>query len=260
MITYIINFYIFFIGATIGSFLNVVIHRLPLKKDLVLKRSHCPNCEKLIPWYLNIPLFSYSFLLGKCLFCKKKIKPRYFIVELVSGLSGFYLYSQFGLSLDLLLYSIILAVFICHFFIDLDHSILPDSLNLILLLVALFIVYQTGNWKQALIGAGMGFGGTLGITLLFYFLKGKVGMGGGDIKLYGVLGLLLGPLGIVQNIFLSCFLGTIIMLILIISKKINKDQPAPFGPSILIIGFWQIFLPDSFSRFFEAFNSLLVYS
>ncbi len=255
---YLIPIFVFYIGATIGSFLNVVIHRLPLGKDLVFQRSHCPHCEKLIPWYLNIPLFAYLFLLGKCSKCKTRIKPRYFFVELISGLGSLYLFQKFGLTVLFALYAIILAIFICHFFIDLDHSILPDSLNILLLVVALIIVALNDTWKLSLIGAAIGFGGTFGITLLFYYLKGKIGMGGGDIKLYGILGLLLGPLGILQNIFLSCFLGTLIMMFLILSKKINKDQPAPFGPSILIIASWQLFFPDSFTQFFESFNNLLL--
>ncbi len=254
----IINFYVFYIGAAFGSFLNVVIHRLPIKKDLVFERSHCPKCKRQLSWYHNIPLFSYLFLFGKCAFCKEKIKPRYFVVELLMGLGVSFLFIKYGVSLELFLFCVIWAIFICHFFIDLDHSILPDSLNFILLAVALIMVSLTGEWKLSLIGAAIGFGGTFGITLLFYYWKGKVGMGGGDIKLYGVLGLILGPLGILQNIFLSCFLGTFIMIMLIVSGKIKKDQPAPFGPSILIIGSWQIFFPDNFTQFMVWFNELVL--
>jgi leader peptidase (prepilin peptidase)/N-methyltransferase len=240
---------VFIVGCMIGSFLNVVIHRLPLEEDIVFTPSHCPKCKKNIPWYYNIPLFGFIINLGRCFECKQSISPRYFLVELVTGLAAYFLYIQAYL-FDYTFFFLFatFCIFICHFFIDLKYKILPDSLNFIFFLLVIGYVHLFLDWKTSLIGLAIGFGGTLSVTLIFYYLKGQVGLGGGDIKLFGILGLLLGPLGIVHNIFLSCFLGSLVMLTLIALKIMKRDEPIAFGPFILIVATIQIYFPDSFSR------------
>lgn len=239
--------YAFIAGLLIGSFLNVVILRLPAKKDLVRSRSACPKCGTQLLWYHNIPVFSFLFLRGKCAFCGTRISWRYPLIELLTGLIAFGLFPDV-ISTDSIahfaFYFTVACIFICHFFIDLDHQLLLDSLNLYLLAVVLPFAFFYYHWNYWVIGGAIGFGGTLLVTWLFYKIRGQIGLGGGDIKLYGILGLLLGPAGIVFTIFLSCFVGALIGLTLIAAKKATKDKPLPFGPSILIVAAFQIYFPE----------------
>ncbi len=239
-------FYALVFGILIGSFLNVVILRLPLQKNLVSDRSACLKCGSQLKWYHNIPVLSFIFLRGRCGFCGQRISWRYPLIELLTGLISFWIFPEnlnvesFGLYL---LFFSISCVFICHFFIDLDHQLLLDKLNIYLLL--LIIPYSIFNfhWTHWLLGGVFGFGVPLLVTWLFYKIRGQVGLGGGDIKLFGILGILLGPIGIFFTIFLSCFVGAIAGLLMIGMKKITKDRPLPFGPSILLVASFQIFFP-----------------
>lgn len=239
--------YAFIFGLLIGSFLNVVILRLPLQKNLVSVRSACPKCGTQLRWYHNIPVFSFLFLRGKCGFCGERISWRYPLIELLTGLVAFWLFPH-DVNIESLgfysFYFFIACIFICHFFIDLDHHLLLDSLNLYLLAIILPFAIIMTHWSFWLIGGVLGFGAPLLVTWLFYKLRGQVGLGGGDIKLYGILGLLLGPTGIIFTIFLSCFVGAIIGLGMIASKKMSKDHPMAFGPAILLVATFQIYFPD----------------
>lgn len=239
--------YAFIFGCLIGSFLNVVIIRLPQKKNLVSDRSACPQCGSQLRWYHNIPVLSFSFLLGKCAFCGARISWRYPLIEILTGLISFWLFPSYvsmaGLGLYLFHFAIA-CIFICHLFIDLDHQLLLDSLNLYLLAIVLPFVAIFHPWLSWVIGGALGFGVPLLVTWLFYKLRGQIGLGGGDIKLFGILGLLLGPQGIFLNIFLSCMLGAVIGITMIAFKQLTKDKPMAFGPSILIVSSVQIFFPD----------------
>lgn len=241
------SIYAFLFGTLIGSFLNVVILRLPVKKELVRTRSACPVCGAQLRWYHNIPVVSFLFLRGKCGFCGARISWRYPLIELLTGLVAFLLFPEVPDSGHLALFAFqftVACIFICHFFIDLDHQLLLDSLNLYLLAIVLPFVFFTYHWNYWVIGGAIGFGGTLLVTWLFYKIRGQVGLGGGDIKLYGILGLLLGPMGITFNIFLSCFVGAIVGIALIVLKKATKDRPLPFGPSIILVASFQIYFPE----------------
>jgi leader peptidase (prepilin peptidase)/N-methyltransferase len=127
--------------------------------------------------------------------------------------------------------------------IDLDHHLLLDSLNLYLLAILLSYALFHYSWEYWLFGALIGFGSPLLVTWLYFKIRGQIGLGGGDIKLFGILGLFLGPVGVLFNIFLSCFLGAIIGLLLIILNRMSKEHPMAFGPSILIVATFQIFFP-----------------
>lgn len=239
---------IFFVcfGMLIGSFLNVVIYRLPRELSVVAPRSSCPKCSHMITWYENIPVVSYLFLQGKCKKCSIKISKKYPLIEILIGCIA-YLLTPKSLTIESLVhfsfYFSLCCVFICHFFIDIEHHILPDKLNIYLLFITLpyvFINFPLGRW---LLGGLVGFGGPFVVTYLFYKLRGQIGLGGGDIKLFGILGLLLGPVDILKTVFFSCLLGSIIGVALIASKQMKKDSPLAFGPYILIAASLQIFFP-----------------
>jgi leader peptidase (prepilin peptidase)/N-methyltransferase len=241
------SFYSFVFGLMIGSFLNVVILRLPQRKDLTFTRSACPKCDAQLKWYHNIPFFSFLFLKGKCAFCKMPISWRYPLIEIMTGLISFWLFPNVFLNLETIgfyLFNFVIAcVFICHFFIDLDHQLLLDKLNIYLLLLILPFSAFHFPWSFWTLGGAIGFLMPLVVTWAFYKIRGQVGLGGGDIKLFGILGILLGPTGILFTIFFSCFVGAVIGLIMIYFKKLSKDRPMAFGPAILLVAAFQIYFP-----------------
>lgn len=238
--------YFFIFGLLIGSFLNVVILRLPNKVNMVTKRSACPQCGSQLKWYHNIPLLSFVVLRGRCAFCGQRISWRYPLIEIFTGLVAFWLMPSEMSTQSLanfFFYFTIACIFICHFIIDLDHHLLLDSLNLYLLAVLLSYVVFYYHWPFWVVGGLIGFGAPLLVTWLFYKWRGQVGLGGGDIKLYGILGLYFGPTGIMFTIFMSCLVGAIVGLLLISLNKMTKDKPMAFGPSILLVAAFQIFFP-----------------
>jgi prepilin signal peptidase PulO-like enzyme (type II secretory pathway) len=244
-------FFIFFAGACVGSYLNVLIHRLPLGSDTVFTRSHCPQCKDPIKWYHNVPLIGYSILMGKCRNCDVQISIRYPIVELIAGLLAVILMPRQIDAISLyywFLYFSLACAFIVHFFVDLSHKILPDKVNLYIAVLLLSHGVAFSDWKLSLLGGLFGFAVTYGVTWAFYKYSGKVGLGGGDIKLFGALGFYLGPQGIMMNIFLSCFLGAVITLALIAAKKVSRDQAIAFGPFIILTAIYQIYFPIQYSK------------
>lgn len=243
--------FFFIFGLLVGSFLNVLIYRLPRDLNIVFPRSSCPHCKKLIYWYENIPVISYIFLRGKCSECQGCISIKYPLVELFTGIISlfvfyrfFYGYSVLGGIVDYAFYFTMLSVFLVHFLIDLEFKILPNSLNIYLLLIFLIRMAFFSSWTFWLVGGLIGLLFPLIVTWLFYLVRGQIGLGGGDIKLFGILGIFLGPVGIFQNIFLSCMLGSIVGLTLIFLKKMDKNNPIPFGPFILLVAAVQVFFPE----------------
>ena len=246
----IINILCFLFGSLIGSFLNVVIYRVPRELSVVTPRSSCPNCNHEIKWYENIPIISYLFLKGKCSNCKQKVSVRYPLVELLMGVVAMLLApSDFAITslINFSFYFSVAAIFLAHLMIDIEFKLLPDKINLYFLLIT--IPYSIANLPLFywLAGGLIGFLGPCIITVLFYKLRGVVGLGGGDIKLFGILGLILGPFGILSNMFMSCMLGSIVGLGLIVTKKMSRDSAFAFGPFIIIAASVQIFMPEFFA-------------
>jgi prepilin signal peptidase PulO-like enzyme (type II secretory pathway) len=242
--------FVLLFGMLIGSFLNVVIYRMPRNKSVVFPRSSCPKCSKLIYWYENIPVISYIFLKGRCSNCNAKISIRYPLVEMLCGLIAVLLLPDHIHQQSIIYWVVRFSIacsFIAHFMIDIEHKILPDKINLYLLLIIFTYSVINYHWKFWLFGGLIGFLGPLSITWVFYKVKGQMGLGGGDIKLYGILGLLLGPLGILSNIFMSSFVGALIGLMLIYLNKMSRDTHLPFGPFIIVVAALQFFLPEIYN-------------
>jgi len=120
----------FIFGSIVGSFLNVCVYRMPLGKSVVWPGSHCPKCEKRIPWYDNIPFVSYILLGGKCRFCKERIALRYLIIELLTAIMFVVLFNYYGLSYDLFFYIVLVCSLIIATFVDIRHRIIPDEISL----------------------------------------------------------------------------------------------------------------------------------
>lgn len=253
-----LNIFVFIFGSLIGSFLNVVIYRVPRNQSVVHPRSSCPSCKHKISWYENIPILSYLVLRGKCRECKTKISLKYPLIELIVGLIAVVLFPSEISSTSLWIYSYyfsVACVLLAQLFIDIEHQLLPDKINIYFLAITIPYVVLNLPLFHWLVGGIIGFFIPLIVTWGFYKLRGQIGLGGGDIKIFGILGLLLGPLGIVHNIFMSCALGALVGIILIVLKKLDKNTPMAFGPFIIIVAAMQIFYPS----IFELINPFSIY-
>ncbi len=242
----------FIFGSMIGSFLNAVIYRVPRKINIAVPRSHCTKCKKQIYWYENIPVLSYIFLRGKCSKCKAPYSVQYPLIEAFVGLVAIFLMPRTYDSMALMYYFLYFSIFcalLCHFIIDIKHQILPDSINIYLALIFFCIAFIKYTPIYYLSGAAIGFLFPYLVTLAFYHLKGQQGLGGGDIKLFAALGIILGPVGIINNIFLSCFFGAIFSLVMMGLGKMSRTTKLAFGPFIIIVAVFQIFFPALFKQF-----------
>lgn len=227
------------LGLCVGSFLNVVIYRLPLNMSLSKPNSHCTHCGYELRWYDNIPLLSYVMLGGRCRKCKKHISLRYTVVELVNmilWLLTAYLFIEKSIPLACI-YMIALSVFICIFFIDLEHKIIFDRFQIILLLLGMLsIIFDRDyGWLSHVIGGVGGFLVFYLISLAYEKLCHLEGLGGGDVKLAGVVGLLLGWEKLLFGLVAATIPAAVILLILSRGKE-GENRQFPFAP-FLTIGF-----------------------
>ena len=227
--------FIFIFGLIIGSFLNVCIYRIPLGLSIVTPPSACGSCgQRLKPKDL-IPLLSWLYLKGKCRYCGQPISIRYPLVEFITGLIFAFTYWVFGWTWILLIYLIIYSGLIAIVFIDLDHQIIPNSINLFLLIIFFIsnFILEYIYWKEAFIGGLLG-GGFLFLLVL---LSRGTAMGMGDVKLMGVLGLFLGWQYTLLTLLLSFIIGGIFSLLLLALKIKGRKDTIAFGPW-LVAGFF----------------------
>jgi leader peptidase (prepilin peptidase)/N-methyltransferase len=224
----------FVLGAVVGSFLNVVIWRLPREESLATPGSHCLRCGSPIRWHDNIPILSYLLLLGRCRDCGAGISPRYPLIELVNACLSLALYLRWGLTPAFGVYFLLCSAMVAVFWIDIDHMIIPDSITLNGLPVGVAFA-TTGlipgmDWRQSLIGLVMG-GAVLYIPAVIYErLRGIEGVGGGDVKLLAMVGTFVGPIGVVFVLFCSSATGVLGSVPGILMKRFGSTSPIPFGP------------------------------
>jgi leader peptidase (prepilin peptidase)/N-methyltransferase len=201
-------------GLLVGSFLNVVIHRLPRDASVVRPRSACVACQAPIAWHENIPLISYLLLRGKCANCGKKISARYPFVELLTAV--LFYFSWRGLGFDIAQFRLLFFISICIAitFIDFDFRIIPDELSLGGWAVGLLTCFADfrNDWMHLVLASIAGFGLFLLFGMAYEKVTGRVGLGGGDIKFMGTIGAFLGLGGLWSSLLLSSILGSIIGL------------------------------------------------
>lgn len=267
-------------GLAIGSFLNVVIYRLPVmmerhwqgqcqellnKKpatsisserfDLVIPRSRCPHCGHAITALENIPLFSFLWLRGKCAACRKSISWRYPAIELLSGILSAWVAWHFGFNLMALGGLVLTWSLIALTFIDYDHQLLPDDITLPLLWIGL--LFNVANvfapLSSAVIGAVTGYTFLWIVYQLFKLVTGKEGMGYGDFKLLAVLGAWLGWQNLPLTILLASFVGAIIGIFSIIFLGHDRRVAIPFGPFLCVAGWVALMWGDTLTRFYLQF-------
>ena len=235
--------YVFFIGACVGSFANVCIYRLPHGKSIIQPRSMCPQCGHRIAWHDNVPLLSYLWLRGRCRRCGAPISLRYPLVEAVCGLFALGVYLKFGWTWHALAVYTFIATLIVVTYIDLDHRIIPDIISLpgipIFLLASLLVPSVT--FFEALLGILAGGGSLLMVAWTYQLLTGKQGMGGGDIKLLAMIGAFLGWKGVLFTIFVSSAVGTLAGIAVMIASRQDGKLAVPFGPFLSIGALTYIF-------------------
>lgn len=226
-------------GLLIGSFLNVLIYRIPREENVAWPGSHCPFCNHKLSWYDNIPIFSYLFLKGKCRYCKTSISLQYPLIEGLNAITYLFLFISFGLSITFIFYALICSVLIAIAIIDLKELIIPDSLVLSIIGVTIIykiLSYLLYNQSPEILASILGLALAGGLFLAIIILSGG-GMGGGDVTLIGALGFILGVKYILLTIFISFMLGAIISLGLLATKIKTKKDPIPFGPFIILAFF-----------------------
>ncbi|PWB65068.1 MAG: prepilin peptidase [Deltaproteobacteria bacterium] len=230
-----------------GSFFNVLIHRLPREESIVRPGSRCPSCGRSIPPWENVPLLSYLFLRGRCSGCGGRISLRYPGVEALTGagyailayLDGF----GFPLLRDLVLFSFLVPIT----FIDIDHRIIPDELSLAGLAAGLLLSFLPGgDWKGSLLGGVLG-GGILYATAFAYEkVTGREGMGGGDVKLIAMIGAFLGWKGALLTIFGGSILGVAGGVVAMRKGTEGLKTAIPFGPYLCAAALIARFLGGAF--------------
>lgn len=255
-----ISIYLLLIGLSIGSFLNVIIDRLPNGESIWWDRSHCDNCGKTLSWYDLIPVVSFIILRRKCRNCHKKISWQYPLVELSTGLIFLFTYVSMNriIGTDFILphlfyYLVLSSSLIAIFMIDLKYRLIPDQI--LIFLTAMSLVYQS-IYFQELIKMNL----ITGIISLLFFLtlviitRGK-GMGLGDVKLAFVMGLLLGFPKIIVALYLAFLTGALVSLILISTHKKTMKSTIAFGPFLVFSTLTAIFYGNYFWQLFQKIFS-----
>lgn len=279
------NLLIFIIGLLIGSFLNVLIYRLPLmlhqkwthecksflhinfdnnnnnndnrnknhnyynlRFNLCFPASHCPQCNNKIPWYLNIPLFSYIFLHGKCLECKKTIHWHYPFIEVLTAIISVWIIYHYSFNIKAVAVLILTYSLISLAFIDLKHYLLPDEITQPMLWLGILV--NLNSWfatslNDAIYGTIIGYTSLWTINYLFELMRKKTGMGNGDFKLFALFGAWLGWQFLPIILFMASILGTLAFAVKYLTKKNNgnSQQQIAFGPYLIISGWIMFFIP-----------------
>lgn len=218
--------FIFIFGTLIGSFLNVVIYRIPKNESIVFPSSKCQSCGNSLKWWHNIPLFSWLFLRGKCAFCEDKISPQYPLVEFLTGLIFLALFFKLGLVWYLPFTALSFSALLALVMIDFKYMAVPDSVNIVALLFALI----QPEFLMALLYAGIAAGGLFLIGWFSSIIARRQAMGGGDVIVAGTMGALLG----FPNFFFALFLSAILA---IIPAMIWREKGVPFVPFLTLATF-----------------------
>ncbi|MFG6116416.1 prepilin peptidase [Halobacillus sp. MO56] len=246
----ILIFYFFLIGLVFGSFFNVVGFRIPKRSFFRHHRSHCPSCDNQLSWQDLIPVLSYFHLKGKCRYCHTSISIIYPFVELFTGSLFAYSYNIFGLTLELFTALLLISLFSIIFVSDMAYMHIPDKVLLVffILFLVLRIFQPMVSWGNAFLG------GIFGIVLIGMIIRlSNGGMGAGDMKLFGIIGFIMGIEGLMVSFFLSVISGACLGMVLMLSGKASRSHPIPFAPFIIFGSLTAFFYSDKILLWYIGF-------
>lgn len=228
-------------GLVFGSFYNVVGLRVPKKESIVTPPSHCVNCNRRLHALELIPVFSYLFLRGKCRTCGVKVSPIYAFTELVTGILFAFAMWKLGLTWELAVALLFISLLVIINVSDIAYMLIPDKILLFFLplLIVGRILSPLEPWWDSIVGAALGFS-----LLLLIAIISKGGMGGGDIKLFLLIGLVLGTFDTLLTLFLASVIGMFVGGIVLWVRRQGRKTPVPFGPSIAIAAIIVYFYGD----------------
>jgi leader peptidase (prepilin peptidase)/N-methyltransferase len=261
------------LGLVIGSFLNVVILRLPQGMSVSRPRSHCPQCKQLISWYDNVPVLSYLILQGRCRRCGKKFSARYPLIEAITGIVSVLLYVKFGLTMHWGIFLAFSCALIVLAFIDLDHRILPDVITLNGIWIGILITVYFAQPSPlvvrlfgaagidgvnphllalvtSILGAVIGGGLLWGVAEAYLRLRGIEGMGFGDVKMMAMVGAFLGAPLALLTIMLGSLVGSIVGLIFIKMADKTREYELPFGTFLSFAAIVAVLYGEDFVRWY----------
>lgn len=250
-------FGVFLLGISVGSFLNVVIYRMPRDMSILYPPSTCQSCGKRIAWFDNIPILSYLILRGRCRFCGSKIGIRYPVVELLTGISSVLTYLKFGFDLEFLFYFYFVCSMIALTFIDIDFKIIPDQINFAGLFMGVLFAFikaiKTISFEpilSAILGSVVGAGFLFLVAYFYLKVRGIEGLGMGDVKLLAFVGAYTGWFGALFTIFFGSLVGAVIGVMVI--KLLKKDYyyEIPFGPFLAFGGLIYLFFGEYIEKFY----------
>jgi leader peptidase (prepilin peptidase) / N-methyltransferase len=217
-------------GAVIGSFLNVCIHRIPRRKSVVWPPSQCPGCGHQLAWYENVPVVSYLALRARCRSCRAPISARYPVIEGITAAmfaAAFWYYGPSVLFVQRVLLGCLLIVL---FAIDLEHHLLPDVITLPGIAAGFVLSFYTEpGWRASLAGAALGYGLLYAIAEGYFRIRKEEGLGGGDLKMLAMIGAFLGWKLTILTLIMASFAGSIIGVLLIVTRRGGLKYALPFG-------------------------------
>ena len=243
-------------GAMIGSFLNVVILRLPQEGgSLVFPASHCPRCNNPISWYDNIPIISFILLRAKCRSCGTKISWQYPLIEAAMAAISLALFYRFYFSFTFGIYFIFCAALLAIIVIDFRHQIIPDSISLpgIIIGFGFSFINPIVTWQSSGLGILLGGGTLYAIAATYYFFTKREGMGGGDIKLLAMIGAFLGWQSLLFVVFCSSVLGSLVGIGAMLKQKKGGKTMIPYGPFLSIAAIIYLFYYKEINDIFVTF-------
>lgn len=228
----------FIFGTVFGSFFNVVGLRVPKKESIVTPPSHCTACDRRLTALDLVPILSYILLRGKCRSCGVVISPIYMVTELVTGVLFAVAYWRIGLELELAVALLFISLLVIINVSDIAYMLIPDKILLFFLplLVLGRVLSPLEPWWDSILGAVIGFG-----ILLLIAVISKGGMGGGDIKLFFVIGLVLGTANTLLTLFVASVIGMIVGVVILKVRGQGRKTPIPFGPSIAVAAIFVYF-------------------
>ncbi|WP_028399377.1 prepilin peptidase [Ectobacillus panaciterrae] len=242
--------YIFIVGLVLGSFYNVVGMRVPAGQSIVRPRSACPSCSHTLTARELVPVLSYVWQGGKCRNCRTRISPVYPVFELLTGLLFAFTFYWLGWDAEVFIGWTLVSLLMIIVVSDLSYMLIPNKILLFFMIVFVIerICVPLHPWWESIMGAAIGF-----ILLFLIAVLSKGGMGGGDVKLFGVLGFVLGGKLVILAFLLSCFFGTIFGLAGLATGHVKRGKPMPFGPFIMLGALTSYFFGHRLIQYYISF-------